>query len=73
MMCGMCESHVNDVVRKLGGVKKVSSSHMKNRTEIIAEDDADIDAMKDAIASQGYRVFSVEKENYEKKGHHSKK
>ena len=29
MMCGMCESHVNDAVRKAFPVKKVTSSHGK--------------------------------------------
>ena len=27
MMCGMCESHINEVVRKTAQVSKVSSSH----------------------------------------------
>lgn len=31
MMCGMCESHVNDAVRKAFPVKKVSSSRSKKR------------------------------------------
>lgn len=31
MMCGMCESHVNDAVRKAFPVKKVNSSHGKSR------------------------------------------
>lgn len=26
MMCGMCESHINDVIRRTFPVKKVSSS-----------------------------------------------
>ena len=29
MMCGMCESHINDVIRRNFSVKKVSSSHSK--------------------------------------------
>lgn len=29
MMCGMCESHVNDAVRRAFPVKKVTSSHAK--------------------------------------------
>ena len=29
MMCGMCESHVNEAIRKALDVKKVSSSHSK--------------------------------------------
>ena len=32
MMCGMCESHINDVVRKNAEVNKVSSSHTKGET-----------------------------------------
>ncbi len=31
MACGMCESHVNDAVRNTFSVKKVTSSHTKNR------------------------------------------
>lgn len=27
MMCGMCESHVNDAIRNAFEVKKVTSSH----------------------------------------------
>ena len=29
MMCGMCESHINDVIRQNFAVKKVTSSHKK--------------------------------------------
>ncbi|EKC59112.1 Copper chaperone, partial [human gut metagenome] len=29
MMCGMCESHVNDAIRNAFPVKKVTSSHSK--------------------------------------------
>ena len=36
MMCGMCESHINDTIRKAAAVKKVSSSHTKG------EDGADV-------------------------------
>ena len=35
MMCGMCESHVNDAVRKAFPVKKVTSSHGKGQTVIL--------------------------------------
>lgn len=37
MMCSMCESHVNESIRNTFVVKKVSSSHKKERTEIIVE------------------------------------
>lgn len=41
MACGMCEAHVNDAVRKAFAVKKVSSSHSKGQTEIIADQPLD--------------------------------
>ena len=68
MKCGMCESHVNDVVRKSADVKKVSSSHARNRTVIVAEDGVDLAAIRAAIEKQGYRVLSAETEPYVKKG-----
>lgn len=67
MMCGMCESHVNDAVRKFADVKKVTSSHSKGETVIITDDDIDENAVGGAIAAQGYRLLSVKKEPYEKK------
>ena len=68
MMCGMCESHVNDAVRKAFPVKKVTSSHGKKETVILTEDDIDETMLKDAISATGYEVLSVQKEPYEKKG-----
>lgn len=35
----MCESHVNDAVRKAFPVKKVTSSHGKGETVILTETD----------------------------------
>ena len=37
MMCGMCESHINDAVRSAFSVKKVTSSHSKGQTVILSE------------------------------------
>ncbi len=41
MMCGMCESHVNDAVRKVVPVKKVTSSRSKKETVVITETELD--------------------------------
>ena len=68
MMCGMCESHINDAVRKFADVKKVSSSHSKGRTEIITEEPLDEEGLKKAIDDTGYRVLSIKTEPYKKKG-----
>lgn len=68
MICGMCECHVNDAVRRACAVKKVTSSHSKNKTVIIAEENIDIQAIIDAITTQGYKVGSVTARHYEKRG-----
>ena len=68
MRCGMCESHVNDAVRNAVKVKKVHSSHGKNQTVVVAEDDTDIEAVKRAIESKGYTVSAVSLRPYEKRG-----
>lgn len=68
MMCPMCESHVNDVVRKNCDAKKVSSSHKKGETEIISEKEVDIAALTKGIEATGYKVLASSSEPYEKKG-----
>ena len=67
MMCGMCESHINDAIRRTFPVKKVSTSHSKGETVIITENDIEEAALYSAIDSTGYKVMSVTKEPYEKK------
>jgi copper chaperone CopZ len=68
MMCGMCESHINDAVRGAFPVKKVTSSHTKGQTVIISEQDIDEAALREVIDKTGYTVRSVKKEPYVKKG-----
>lgn len=68
MKCGMCESHVNDVVRRVDGVKKVSSSHVKGRTAVVAEDGVSREDILNAVAAQGYGVSLVEEKPYVKRG-----
>ena len=68
LVCGMCEAHINESVRNAFPVKKVTSSHTKKQTVIIAEKDILEQELKDAIAKNGYEVVSVNSEPYEKKG-----
>ncbi len=68
MMCGMCESHINDAVRRALPVKKVTSSHTKGETIILTERDIDEAALRAAIDATGYKVLSVETGEYKKKG-----
>lgn len=68
MVCGMCEAHVNDAVRRALPVKKVSSSHKKGETVVLAEEEIEEQALQDAIAATGYLVRQVEKSDWKKKG-----
>ena len=69
MMCGMCESHVNDAVRNAIEVKKVSSSHKKGTTEILTEQPVDEEKVKATIEATGYKVLGITTgEAEEKKG-----
>ncbi|MCM1263039.1 MAG: heavy-metal-associated domain-containing protein [Butyrivibrio sp.] len=72
MACGMCEAHINDAVRNAFQVKKVTSSHTKKQTVIIAGQDIPEQELKDVVAKTGYEVVSVSSEPYEKKGLFSK-
>ena len=68
MACGMCEAHIGEAVRNAFQVKKVTSSHIKKQTVIIAEQDIPEQKLKDVIAKAGYDVVSASSEPYEKKG-----
>lgn len=59
MMCGMCESHINDAVRAAFPVKKVTSSHKKGQTVILTKQDIDEDTLRKAIDKTGYKVVSI--------------
>lgn len=67
MMCGMCESHVNDIIRNSFKIKKVTSSHSKGITEIISEDAFDKNALIEAVGKTGYKVLEIKTEPYKKK------
>ena len=68
MMCGMCEAHVNDAIRKAFPVKKVNSSCSKNQTVILSETELDTATLMNAIRSTGYEVGTIQKEPYKKRG-----
>lgn len=68
MMCGMCESHVNDAVRKAFPVKKVTSSRSKKETVVITEMELDQETLRAAISATGYDVGEIRKEPWQKKG-----
>ncbi len=68
MMCGMCESHVNDAIRANFNVKKVSSSHSKSRCEIVSENGINAKKAAEVLGALGYKVTGTTEEEYKKKG-----
>ena len=54
MMCGMCEAHINNTIRKVyPKAKKVASSYSKGETTFLLDSEADESALKAAIAETG--------------------
>ncbi|MBQ3295908.1 MAG: heavy-metal-associated domain-containing protein [Erysipelotrichaceae bacterium] len=69
MMCGMCEAHINDVIRRnIKDAKKVSSSHKKGESLFICENIPDLKILKEKIKETGYEVRDISCETYEKRG-----
>ena len=68
MMCGMCEAHMNDLIRKNFKVKKVKSSAKDGETVIISDAELDIPWAKKQIKDIGYEMVDYTSEPYEKKG-----
>ena len=67
MMCGMCEAHMNDAIRKAFQVEKVSSSHTKHETEIVSQAPLDEALLEKTVAATGYELKGISSEPYEKK------
>ena len=68
MSCGMCEAHINDAIRKVFSVKKVTSSHRKGITELLIQDAVDTQLLKHAVEEFGYKVLDIRCEPYERQG-----
>ena len=62
MVCGMCEAHINEAIRKNFSVKKVKSSKRKKQTVITCEDDIDDDAIRSVINETGYTPGEISRE-----------
>lgn len=67
MMCGMCESHVNEAIRQAFPVKKVMSSHSKGETVILTEVLMTQEQLQAALAAMGYQVLDLTAVPYQKK------
>ncbi|MBO4477902.1 MAG: cation transporter [Lachnospiraceae bacterium] len=68
MMCGMCESHVNDAVRNAFAVDKVTSSHKDKQTVIYSKEKLDEEKLIATIEATGYTAALIDVTEEEKKG-----
>ena len=62
MKCPKCEAKANAAIEKAFSVKKVTSSHVDNKTVIISKDDLDEAKIKETITAVGYEAGEVKKE-----------
>lgn len=68
MMCGMCEAHVSDAIRKaVPSAKKVTASKSKKEASFLTEESVDAALLKSAIDATGYTCLSVDSAPYEKR------
>lgn len=68
MVCGMCEAHVNEAIRKAFPVKKVSSSRSKGQTVILTQEDISETQLKAVITQSGYEPGQITKHPNQKRG-----
>lgn len=60
MKCGMCESHVNDLIRRLTGIKKVKSNRLNGQVEVICLDNVSYESLEKALSGSGYKILSYD-------------
>ncbi len=69
MMCGMCEAHICDTIRRaFPDAKKVSASRKSGEATFLYDGTPDEEALKKAIADTGYTFVSSSSEEYKKRG-----
>lgn len=68
MKCAKCEAHMDETIRTMFSVEKVTSSHENKETVILSEEDIPDDKLNEAVAGAGYQLTGIAREPYEKKG-----
>ncbi len=69
MMCGMCEAHICDTIRKtFPDAKKVAASRKRGEATFLSGEAADEEALMRAINDTGYTFISVLFEPYKRRG-----
>ena len=67
MRCGMCEVHVQDVIRKNFRYKKVKANRFTKTVTVFSIDDISNEEFIHAFSTTGYRVLNYNKTDAVKK------
>ncbi len=57
MSCPMCESHINELIRRTFSVQMVKSSYKTGLCEIVSKEPIDKAELRKAIEATGYKVI----------------
>lgn len=69
MMCGMCEAHICDTIRKAyPDAKKVKASRASGEATFLTGEPIDKERLERAITETGYTFISAKSEPYKKRG-----
>ena len=69
MMCGMCEAHINDTIRKVfPDAKKVSASRKNGEAVFLTDNAVDYETLQEDVESIGYKLVSCSAAQYKKRG-----
>ncbi len=69
MVCGMCEAHISEAIRKaVPSAKKVTASRSKKEASFLTEEPVESAVLKEVIDATGYRCLEVESAPCKKKG-----
>lgn len=67
-MCGMCEAHVNNVIRTtVPEAKKVHASRKKGEATFLSDHDIDVEKLTAAVNATGYTCSDVRSETFGRK------
>ena len=66
MMCGQCESHVSELLRRIDGALVVKVSHLRSLATIFSPRPVSEEEAKKALEGSGYRLLSYVSEESEK-------
>lgn len=67
MMCGMCEAHINDAIRRSFDVRSAKSDRRRKRCVVVSEGELDRQRVARVVGDLGYDLVSMESEPYQRR------